>query len=190
MDSARQNQRDSPLLRLPAELRNQIFQYALGCKTWTFLVRESHQQTVYVPSRLEHALALLAVCRQIYAETALLPFSLDTFSFDHYTDLQWWLKAQRPAQSDVVSTISIHHRLYLYGILAELYDWRLGKWESSRLPALRVVHVKLSGNRITAESGPVSYSTAFNAKVCKITDRLESTNPGIRFVIEKAWSSA
>jgi hypothetical protein len=107
--SARQNQRDSPLLRLPAELRNQIFRYALGGETWNFVVRESNRHRVRNCSGFQHALALLAVCRQIYAETALLPFSLGSFSFNDSDDFEIWLKALNSAQRNEVSVVGIEH---------------------------------------------------------------------------------
>ena len=45
----------------------------------------------------KHALALLSVCRQIFAETALLPFSLNTFSVFHPVVFNMWIKSFYPA---------------------------------------------------------------------------------------------
>jgi hypothetical protein len=111
--SARQNQRDSQLLRLPAELRNQTFRYALGGKTWSFVVREPYRQWAYNCSAFTMALALLAICRQIYTETALLPFSLGSFSFNDPDEFSLWLKALRSAQRDEVSVVGVEHRFHV-----------------------------------------------------------------------------
>lgn len=73
--------RASPLLSLAAEIRNQIWEYALGGKIFRQVV--CHYPTEkFLPkmSERKNTLALLLVCRQIYAETALLPFSSNTFS--------------------------------------------------------------------------------------------------------------
>lgn len=77
----------SPLLRLPPEIRNKIWQYVLGGK----LIRvEDQKGSRYAkfsssPSEPDNAMALLRTCRQVYAEAALMPLLLNTFSFDYIT---------------------------------------------------------------------------------------------------------
>ena len=77
------NQLRSPLLRLPAELRNLIYHYALGNCTLTFSddykPRLCQHDTPRLCQRDKPAFPLLAVCVQIHAEAALLPYSLNTF---------------------------------------------------------------------------------------------------------------
>jgi len=81
------NQRNSPLLRLPAELRNQIYKYALGGHI--VLLGTTHELVyprkprLYPEEPISH-FALLRVCSQIHAEAALLPYSLNIFHF--FTD--------------------------------------------------------------------------------------------------------
>jgi hypothetical protein len=78
------------LLRLPAEIRNQIFAYALGGQTYE--LRETAPYGVVTNTTVsENALALLVVCRQLYAETALAPFSLNFFSYTDRFILDLWL---------------------------------------------------------------------------------------------------
>jgi hypothetical protein len=75
---------ESPLLRLPGELRNRIWKYALG----DFEIQLSHYKTkggaefleVHVPR--QHPLALTASCHQIHCETKLLPTALNKFRGD------------------------------------------------------------------------------------------------------------
>jgi len=62
---------ESPLLRLPAELKNAIYGYVLGYGTYVALTFGT--RPVLLPSRRNY-LALFATCRQIYVEAALLPF--------------------------------------------------------------------------------------------------------------------
>ncbi|KAI4946029.1 hypothetical protein J4E91_007471 [Alternaria rosae] len=86
------NARDSPLLRLPAEIRNQIFSLALG------------GSAVKMPSRVwpmakpEEHLArwnLLRVCRQVYVETAMIAYTTIPFCFAAITDVTRYLRTFR-----------------------------------------------------------------------------------------------
>jgi hypothetical protein len=89
------NQQDSPLLRLPAEIRNAIYAYVLTearpievhrafaptPKDPDFRLRFSLSTTI--PSR--HSAALLPitqVCSQIRAETIALPYTLNIFALE------------------------------------------------------------------------------------------------------------
>lgn len=110
--SADRNENTSPLLCLPAELRNKIWQFALSHEVVTLLkigerrggstifkvrlnsaiycwlsvvltgVKETFAYHTAVPSTFR----LLQVCRQIYCETMLTSHEHTTFSFDN-----WWL---------------------------------------------------------------------------------------------------
>jgi hypothetical protein len=69
------NQTDSPLLRLPAELRNSIYEY--GFNDLTINIRPRSKIVLTRDGHVLHnpeSLALTAVSRQLYAETKLLPF--------------------------------------------------------------------------------------------------------------------
>ncbi|KAI4647677.1 hypothetical protein J4E93_004087 [Alternaria ventricosa] len=67
----------SPLLRLPPELRNSIFAYALYHEI--FILGPPDSCAYVVKSRDKNLLSLLYVCRQIYSETAFLPYKLNSF---------------------------------------------------------------------------------------------------------------
>jgi hypothetical protein len=78
----------SPLLRLPAEIRNQIWRLVVGGKVIREQVtKRGRAQMLPRPCERTNTFALLRVCRQIYAETALLPFSANTFLFRRYWDM-------------------------------------------------------------------------------------------------------
>ncbi|KAF2118341.1 hypothetical protein BDV96DRAFT_569693 [Lophiotrema nucula] len=105
---ANRNKHRSPLLRLPGEIRNHIFVYALGglhivvselkkksyeikkircakMRDLTQKMEDGLRFTYFQP----HYLSLLLVCRQIYAETALLPFSINHF----------WIKSEKALEN-------------------------------------------------------------------------------------------
>ncbi|KAF2831016.1 hypothetical protein CC86DRAFT_281657, partial [Ophiobolus disseminans] len=93
------NQQESPFLRLPGELRNRVYHYALSDVVLS--VYRSGTPPTYlqvIPHSASAAASKFAVCRQVHAETHLLLFQLTTFlvysdgSFaefvNHLTDAQ------------------------------------------------------------------------------------------------------
>ncbi|KAF1912419.1 hypothetical protein BDU57DRAFT_551268 [Ampelomyces quisqualis] len=73
----------SILLALPAEIRSQIFHYALGGKTFRQIYKSWNRRPFQCePSEHIHAFALLQTCRQIYVETAAVPFASNAFTVD------------------------------------------------------------------------------------------------------------
>ncbi|KAF2850756.1 hypothetical protein T440DRAFT_518050 [Plenodomus tracheiphilus IPT5] len=102
-----ENAKQSPLLRLPAELRNQIWELVLGgniCyvdrKPWSMHNRK--RQSFRVTN--VHS-ALLRICRQVYSETALLPFQLNEFCF--YLDASIWFSGLHKYGQDNIRIIRV-----------------------------------------------------------------------------------
>lgn len=86
-DSAKRNSETSPLLRLPREIRDKIWEEVLAnriLKPFYFgrKKRPDHYCTV---SGSKMNLGLLLTCRQVYSETALLPFEGNIFAFQGIT---------------------------------------------------------------------------------------------------------
>ncbi|KAF1360514.1 hypothetical protein EJ07DRAFT_154958 [Lizonia empirigonia] len=72
------NQYESPLLRLPAEIRIQIYKYVLcGHTNRTFQVDRRNLFEDDIPYKPD--LALLHASRQVYFETSTLPFLGNTY---------------------------------------------------------------------------------------------------------------
>ncbi|KAF3001361.1 hypothetical protein E8E13_006383 [Curvularia kusanoi] len=84
----------SPLLTLPAELRNIIWALVLGNTTYDIscTIRIPWGTSVKNLTTSAHSLALLRTCRQIHAETRYLPFTLNTFQFKSEDAFKPWLK--------------------------------------------------------------------------------------------------
>jgi hypothetical protein len=82
--STQRNATDSPLLRLPGEIRNSIYSYVFGYDTHEFA--RPFQGTQCLPRLVLSSgwphLDILSVCRQTQRETALLPFELSTFELE------------------------------------------------------------------------------------------------------------
>ncbi|KAI4676677.1 uncharacterized protein J4E84_009512 [Alternaria hordeiaustralica] len=72
------NATSSPLLRLPAELRNTIYTYVFGDNKWIFADWDRMRGS---NSFKKSNLGLLLTSRQLHEETALLPYMLGRFVF-------------------------------------------------------------------------------------------------------------
>ncbi|KAI4631502.1 uncharacterized protein J4E87_002207 [Alternaria ethzedia] len=121
---ARQNQRNSPLLRLPAEIRHLIFGYVLGGKTFV-IDHYVNQDIAKNRTLLKNALALLVVCRQVFAESALLPFSSNTFSALHPQTLNMWIRDLPPPFAHAITSVRLHPRIEL-SLQESWYDTQSG----------------------------------------------------------------
>lgn len=105
------NQTNSPLLRLPAELRNYIFELVLGFKTividfnpyrvddlgivqrtlkytctaYQGRINPFQERSPFHPNIIPTDLTLLnGVCRQLYYETEILPYKLNLWAFEKH----------------------------------------------------------------------------------------------------------
>jgi hypothetical protein len=112
------NHEKSPLLRLPAELRNQLYEYVFGDReidvVYNFYRRSTLEYNfeAYTSSRPDERVynltALLGSCRQLYAETKFLPFIHG--HLDHLLlggDLQHSSRALAKEQREAVRSIRL-----------------------------------------------------------------------------------
>ena len=118
--SSLQNQKMSPLLRLPREIRNRIYDYAFSVQFT--IVRNNPSYPTRLTFRAGDAypllkrnsfaklLAVTRVCRQIYSEAALLPFRLNVFRIHQLATLVKFTEYMQPAQRAAITTL----RLGLY----------------------------------------------------------------------------
>jgi hypothetical protein len=78
--SAARNAIASPLLRLPAEIRHEIYAYVASVGTYKVDGFDGPTgPDFYISGPLPSWLGLLHTCRQIYAEASALPYALNTF---------------------------------------------------------------------------------------------------------------
>ncbi len=135
--SARQNQQQSPLLRLPPELRNKIYGYVLGGKVFQFR-SEKYHELVKSSMKKKQNLALLGVCRQVYAETALLPFTLSTFSIRYVKTWHKWLADIKTARAANIKFVQCQ-MTQVGSVVWTPYE----RWSSRTLVDLVSPHLKL-----------------------------------------------
>ena len=146
MLSVTRNATESPLLRLPPEIRNIIWYLTLTYElvklpsiigTIGGAIRYRHDRNVDVPNfdRLDDnarqceitssAFRLPEVCRQVYSETNLMAYSRSTFTFDfcslrHCHDL----KDLKPVQKRAITSIELDP------IAVKRYTWLNGNFDS------------------------------------------------------------
>ncbi|KAI4706352.1 hypothetical protein J4E89_009086 [Alternaria sp. Ai002NY15] len=103
----------SPLLRLPAEIRNMIFAYALSHGDTKLHIIPSIQDGPGGTGCWKHRswpdpvnVSLLYVCRQIHLETALLPYELNIFVvYGHYNAVKDFFERRTTAQIGAMARV-------------------------------------------------------------------------------------
>ncbi|KAF2833656.1 hypothetical protein CC86DRAFT_461962 [Ophiobolus disseminans] len=128
------NQRNSPLLRLPAELRNSIYQYALSSSK--VVVHLPLGDPLYRGSRLPVSLRFLTTCRQIYHETRDIFWASATFEFRDHCHLHEFVEhIAAPKKTALITSIEINVAT-AYGFKNEVPAVK------DSLPSLQRVHVQ------------------------------------------------
>ena len=121
--STARNTKESPLLRLPAELRSRIYSYVLGGLEIDTMRSGTRDRPIMIPrERTENderrslhdwvnaryaPTDTLLSCRQINSEARLLPFSLNHFKLCRYPAFGALLDALKPAQRNAISTVRV-----------------------------------------------------------------------------------
>ena len=102
-DIMNRNASVSPFLRLPPEIRLQIYKLVLGGQR-LWLEFEDYGVKVYCYKstingrRQEFDISILRLCRQVFTETALLPFALNKFAFQDDIVRRAFERSARPGK--------------------------------------------------------------------------------------------
>lgn len=118
LHSAKRNQDTSPLLHLPAELRNQIYAYAFGPNE-IIVDQIEFGDGIHIWGNASRTrpgvfLQFTGTCRQMYSESITLYFQTRTFRFGppdllgKDTAVNNWLKMLSVAQRSAISHIAVH----------------------------------------------------------------------------------
>jgi hypothetical protein len=116
--SAARNAVESPLLRLPAEIRNEIYTYVLTESPATYIFSHSRRlETGRVVGRAfrtaPHHVALLATCRQLHFDTRGLPFQYKNgLQFSGLRVFEITMLRLLPHQRDAVRRIEIKNVVF------------------------------------------------------------------------------
>lgn len=141
--STLKNQLNSPLLRLPAEIRNKVYTYAI--LSARIMITRAPEMNRRDPSLYFELPGLHMSCKQIWHEaTALLP-SRGTFDVSDDDEQFLLSRGLSPTISNLVTSVRISGSLACYiRMLAPYSRWRGTNWPVSRyLPNLEeIVYVK------------------------------------------------
>ena len=106
--------RFSPLLLLPRELRDYIWEYVLG----SYLIFNTQPERPLAMAHdsdqyIKHPLTILCVCRSTYAEARFTPFAINNFWYrpTHSpmpSDVNEWWRKLMPAQFNAIRIVSMH----------------------------------------------------------------------------------
>ncbi|KAF2132733.1 hypothetical protein P153DRAFT_382355 [Dothidotthia symphoricarpi CBS 119687] len=147
------NQTASALLRLPAELRSEIYHHVLGFKRIRVVLSKGRAHTFTIKTRCtsteplgtwespQHLLALTGVCRQIQLETSRLIFTLNEFDARHLYRFQDLVTALTPAQLNAITTL----RVQVHDVCLEANSNETGPRSYIIRPACRQILHALSG---------------------------------------------
>ena len=101
--------------------------------------RSSHEGDRTRKAPHQYSVAILGTCKMVYSEAGLLPFTLNSFSFDHLQGLTGFVERLMFIQQAAVKSIIIHPGMAVaYGQFAPLR--RMTGWK-----ALMVFYEKSSG---------------------------------------------
>lgn len=100
------NQRESPLLRLPSELRNEIYQYVLGGHTYDLPMESGGQPGTQLPER-PMDLSLPLACRQTYLEALPIIYSHNTFAFEYGYDMEMFCAQRKSSEVRCIRNIEM-----------------------------------------------------------------------------------
>ncbi|KAH7408110.1 hypothetical protein DE146DRAFT_362550 [Phaeosphaeria sp. MPI-PUGE-AT-0046c] len=143
---AKRNSVASPLLRLPPELRNKIWRFAIGGE---YIEMPVTQRLLNEPKRKDRTAEKLAVfripsvSRQVYAETATMPYSANTFCLSANINmmLKNWPVFLIPAYRNAIVSIALRYIDFI--MLRDLQDshGKEGKLLPTHLPKLQTIEI-------------------------------------------------
>jgi hypothetical protein len=202
MHSAERNQIDSPLLRLPGELRNIIYEYALDGRVWSIgyggwdSLSGDHPR-VNDTTESSDACSLLRVCHQIHTEA----HHLLTYSSFYADYLRGWF-ADRGSRMASAATMLSLQACFLYSWFDADY-WSIGGlwWQNedlrfTDLPSLKSIELVVDCRRWGNEQARDLGSQEYNLTECNYAElhqsflackaHMEALNPGVTCTINAA----
>lgn len=181
----------SPLLRLPAELREMIYTHALGGHIFCMSMRyiQKHKALARADNPPPHALALLLTNRQINSEARLLPFSANTFSGRHEGHLRSWIRALPAEQRGQIKAVKFLRRGYIVeserGVDVSTSFWmdlpNVRWWRLEGLKRMEVEVTLLGWGWMKEETRAEETKERVMARLQRA---IQAGNPGVRVV---AW---
>lgn len=145
MYSTEANQRNSPLLRLPGEIRNKIYEYTFsGTSVYARNLRPRRKDLRPHPS------LVLLTCRQIRHEATARFYNFTTFVFEQCEDVCYLVGQVGRRRASIITTIDVTGScacdlaLPMCGLVPEV-------WSVHYLPGLKQVRISSDYRRLVSD---------------------------------------
>ncbi|KAJ4382938.1 hypothetical protein N0V86_002165 [Didymella sp. IMI 355093] len=177
---------NSPFLRLPAEIRNMVYAYALGGNTWSIKTHTASTAQVRADNGTKNTLALLRVNRQIQAEARLCPYLYNTFAGVHNGYLHAWVKLLPCAERTCIRAIKHYQRGYVVrdlkgqGLTINPAFWmdmpQIANWG---LDGLERIEVEVALQKWRWDSDKEGIKRVVDEALVKLRTLVEAKHPGV-----------
>ncbi|KAF2001224.1 hypothetical protein P154DRAFT_534077 [Amniculicola lignicola CBS 123094] len=166
------NATDSLLLRLPSELRVEIFTFALT-EDKPIRLRSQEQLIDHLPPCAKVNVSLLRVCRQIYADASHIYYAVNSFDFTNMrhprlTDFHRWIHCRFPFQLDSIQDIRVEPVQY---------------WSRFGRNSVRYMLPAIKKLRFSEPRFPPADTTQW-----QIIQETERGNPGVEIIVSVSLS--
>lgn len=171
------------IFRLPGEIRNMVYAYALGGNTWTVNMSGGRTKP-RADNATKNGSALLQVNRQIYAEAHLFPYRYNTFEGRHNGHLQEWTQSLTAAQRESITCVKHSHRGYLVQI-ADSVDVTPTFWMDTpsmmqwKLTGLEHIVVEVALHKWGWDIDEGKAEVAKDSVLAKLRRIVEEEHPGV-----------
>lgn len=162
-----------------------IYDYTLGGNTWS--INMGHPKP-RADNGTPHALALLQVNHQIYAEASLFPYLYNTFEGRHNGHLRTFISSLSPTQRASIQTIKCHQRSYIIqsvrGLEVSPIFWmdtpNMRDWE---LAGLKRIEVEVVLNQWRWDSDAEETEVAKRKALTGLKNLVEERHPGVKVAV-------
>jgi hypothetical protein len=193
--STEQNRRDSPLLRLPGELRNKIYEHVLfegeysnrDVNASDAINGKNPPCERLLSDSIPNRLGALRICQQTYEEAALLPFTLNVFNLVNLYDLEVMKYRLTFPQRRAITRIYV--TTMARGVSIDLEDLKNVRGRNNRsisayLPGVREVNVMY---RMPLQSTIFGGSESFKKEENELKDWLQGSNGDVSVVLKYGY---
>ena len=158
-----------------------IYSYTFGGNIWSINMGRVKPRA---DNAVKHALALLQVNRQIYAEAHLFPYLYSTFEGRHNGHLRTWIQSLSHAQRNSIASIKRYQRSYIIqgvqGLDVSPIFWmdtpNMTEW---RLNGLKRIDVEVMLNKWGWDCDEEETNAAKMRALAKLRKLVEEEHPGV-----------
>lgn len=136
----------------------------------------------------KHALALLQVNRQIYADASLFPFLHNTFEGWHNGHLFVWIESLSQSQRDAITSVKHHQRSYILQSrtcleVSPIFWMDTPRFDEWKLRGLKQIKIEVVLNTWGLDLDQLDTNAAKAAAMEELQKLVEKRHPGVRVLL-------